>query len=292
MLLTLKKRKQKSTKSTESRYIDPMSNKRSEKTLIIGSLGQVGQALFKGLMGKYNVLRHDIIPRYDRNDHKIDTNVDPEIAQDLIMHICVPYEEGFDQMVKEYTKVYNPKLVIIHSSVKVGTTVALHRANIPVVHSPVIIDNEYFQSIVNFRKMIGYDDSEQALVAEKHLRPCFNTALVANSFNTELSDICLGLYHLTCRAMTFEMYRMFRNVGMDYNVMMELITTNNIGFASLNKGSMLLQNMFPNLNKQDYRVGLMDLIPEEITSAFFKLAKRSYAIEENRNEEQHAKAAI
>lgn len=264
-----------------------MSNKRKEKTLIIGSLGQVGRALFKGLMGKYNVLRHDIgkMNKYG-SDEPIDATVDPEIAQGLVMHVCINGGENFIPIVKEYAKVYNPQLIIIHSSVKPGTTLSLFKAGLPVVHSPSVFDNEIFHSISNFRKMIGFDSSKLALIAEKHLRPCFNTALVQNSFNTELADISLGLYHMTCRATTFEIFRMFRIIGMDYGVMMELINYNNMGFASLNKGSMLLQNMFPNLNKEDYRVNLTDLLPEELTSAFFKLAKRSYDIEEQKNKKE------
>ena len=257
-------------------------SKRKKDTIIVGSCGQVGRALWFAMKGSYNLLEHDLRPKETKSGDKVEVQVDPTGNQNLVMNICIPYSKNFKEIVKEYAKVYSPELIVIHSTIEPGTTKALVKDGIPAVHSPVIFDDNYFKSIAYFRKMIGYDDDKLALMAEEFLRPCFNTALVKNSINTELSDLSLALYSMTCRAITFECSRVFFLLGCNYNVMMEFIKYNNIGYATLNKHDTMLQNMFPELLKEDYRVELLNLLPEEFRSAFFKLGKRSYDIEDIR----------
>lgn len=48
------------------------------------------------------------------------------------MHVCFPYFEGFEYAVREYEQAFKPQLVVIHSTVPVGTTEALKA-----VHSPI-----------------------------------------------------------------------------------------------------------------------------------------------------------
>jgi len=249
------------------------------KTLIIGALGQVGRAIFKASKYKYEVLEHDLRKGHNKRGESYDLEVDPSTAQGLVMHFCIPFTKDFPQIISEYHKTFNPSLVILHASLPPGTTKGLSEKGLPVVHSPVIFDDNRLSTVSHFRKMIGYDNSELALKAEAHIRLCFNTALIKGSINTELADICLGLYNMTCRSITFEIARMFSLYGCDYRVMMEFLGFNNIGYATINKPDLMLQNMYPDLNKADYRLGLTELLPEKLCSAFFKLAKRSYTLE-------------
>jgi len=256
---------------------------RRENTIIVGASGQVGRALFTGLKhSKYNIVEHDIVPRKTKTGDLIDIQADPKENQGMVMHICIPYNEFFEKIISDYYNEYNPKLMIIHSSVYPGTVLNLVDKKIPCVHSPIIFNENYSKTITIFRKMIGYDKPELALLAEEHLRPCFNTALIGGSINTELADICLGLYVLTCKATIFEISRMFLIHKADYKVMMELIQYNNFGYISSNNTANLLLNYFPDLNKEDYRLKLIDLINPEFLSAFFKLSKKSYDIEKER----------
>jgi len=249
------------------------------KTIIIGAAGQVGRVLFIALCKQYDILEHDRNLKRNKKGEMKEITVKPEGNEGLIMHICIPYSDDFIGIVKRYNEVYKPKLIIIHSTLKVGTTIKLVNDKVPCVHSPIIYDDEQLHTSVFFNKMIGYDLPELGLMAHEHLRPCFNTSLINGTYQTELADCLLGLYHLTCRAVTFEMGVIFKILKLDYSVMMELIGNNNSGYASFQKYNHFLQNMVPILNKEDYRLKLINLLPENLTSDFFKLAVKSYGLE-------------
>lgn len=89
------------------------------RSLVIG-MGEVGKGVFDVLQGKENsVAARDkdpvIIP------YKIDA-----------LHICIPHSDKFEEIVKGYIDFYRPKLVIVYSTVPIGTCERLG-----VVHSPV-----------------------------------------------------------------------------------------------------------------------------------------------------------
>jgi hypothetical protein len=72
--------------------------------LIIGH-GQIGQALER------------ILPDTICIDKGESSNV-----RKCVMHICFPYSKDFIKEVKKYIKTYQPKLVVIHSTVSIGTS--------------------------------------------------------------------------------------------------------------------------------------------------------------------------
>ena len=172
----------------------------NEKCLIVGS-GQVGKVLFESLKKEFELFEHDINPVKKRNKKTknyqfVEIQADPEIVNGAYMHICFPYQDEFVQIVQQYYKTYNPKLVVIHSCLKPGTTLELVAKGIPAVHTPTIFDDNNFQSMPAFRKIVGYDKTDLALAAEKHLKLCFNITLMEKSYNSELIDILFNLYHL------------------------------------------------------------------------------------------------
>lgn len=77
------------------------------KTLIIG-FGEIGKSLYNILKEKYIVETADI-------------NNQPTVSDIDVMHICFPYSKDFVKEVKRYKKKYNPKYVVIHSTVRMGT---------------------------------------------------------------------------------------------------------------------------------------------------------------------------
>ena len=89
------------------------------KTLVIGK-GQVGSALFDVLRGTHDVYIKDIEPL--------------ELDGVEVLHICYPDHDGFYQTTKDYIAKYKPKLTIINSSIRVGTTEQFATG---VVYSPV-----------------------------------------------------------------------------------------------------------------------------------------------------------
>ena len=259
-----------------------------ERIVIVGSMGQVGRALWENMTKKFFITGHDLKPRTNSKGDEIPVKANPEECKGEIMHVCIPWSDKFRDIISALQEEFSPELIVIHSSLPPGTTSSLVDKGMSVVHSPVVFDIHHFPSLGYFKKLVGYDNTDLALKAEKHLRKAFNTALVNGSRNTEMSDLCMGLYSMTCRAITFEIHRMFEIAECDYSNFMEFVHYSNYGYAAMNKGDMLLFNQFPDLNKRDYRVELTKLIPEELLSAFFKLGEKSYELQQKEREKVHA----
>jgi len=95
------------------------------KTLIIGK-GQIGKALEKHLSKHYKV--------FSRDKKEIEVPFKPKI-----IHICYPYFNNFVKTTLKYIQKYSPKYVVLHSTVKVGTTRKIQqKTEAKVVHSPII----------------------------------------------------------------------------------------------------------------------------------------------------------
>lgn len=89
------------------------------KTLIIGK-GQVGQALYDVVKDHHETYIKDVEPL--------------ELEGVQVLHICYPDHDGFDKTTKSYIRHYKPSLVIINSSISVGTT---EKCGSGIVYSPV-----------------------------------------------------------------------------------------------------------------------------------------------------------
>ena len=75
-----------------------------------------------------------------------------------VLHICFPYSATFERDVENYREEFSAKLVIIHSTVPVGTS-----TRIRAVHSPVRgIHPHLAQGIRTFVKYFGGPDSAEA----------------------------------------------------------------------------------------------------------------------------------
>lgn len=119
-----------------------------KKNLVIG-LGEIGSAIQK-ILG------------CDGYDAKFEDNVSIEGPYDVI-HICFPYNEEFIGAVRDYRDITQAKLVIVHSTVPVGTCDTLG-----VVHSPVRgVHPKLEEGIRTFTKFFG---GEQAMTAAKIFR--------------------------------------------------------------------------------------------------------------------------
>jgi len=120
-----------------------------EKSHLIIGKGEVGKAL-------YNVLKKHlggvIISIIDKNE--------PIKNHFNVLHICYPYSEKFIKITKNYIKTYKPKLVIIHSTIKMGTTEKIGRI---AVHSPIRGGHPYLEkSIITFVKYFAGSKAKQA----------------------------------------------------------------------------------------------------------------------------------
>lgn len=113
-----------------------------------------------------------------------DKNNDVEIRSCDILHVCIPYSAQFVQQVRAKIKKAKPRLVVIHSTVPIGTTLSLGKK---CVHSPIRgVHPELYQGVKTFVKYVGYEDKTAGQFAQKHLRSIgMNVRLVAGSKNTE-----------------------------------------------------------------------------------------------------------
>lgn len=110
----------------------------TNRTLIIGA-GEIGKSLYNVLKDTYEVSIRD---RKEEQEYEAD-----------ILHICYPYSGVFEEITKAYIEKYNPKVVVIHSTVPVGTTRMLGEN---VLHSPVRGKHPQLEeSIKHFTKEIG-----------------------------------------------------------------------------------------------------------------------------------------
>jgi len=76
-----------------------------------------------------------------------------QITKDhFIMHICFPYSPFFIESVKKYCKAYKPKYVIIHSTIKPGTTNTIQKTVNPLLfYSPVRgLHNQLYEAVKNY----------------------------------------------------------------------------------------------------------------------------------------------
>src|SRR3990167_1798502 len=140
------------------------------KVGIVG-MGQVGQA----------------IARFYRKPMTADLKK-CDLQQDLdIMHICIPYTEEFPKAVQEYIELFRPKVVVIHSTVRLGITHWLNEQYGNVVHSPVSgVHPNLYKGIKTFTKYIGYDNKKVGLDVYAHFKKLeMKCKLIAGSRNTE-----------------------------------------------------------------------------------------------------------
>lgn len=115
------------------------------KHLVIGR-GQVGSALIEVLSERYVVKSIDINERLK--------------AKFEVVHICIPYNQGFDASVRSYLAKYLAPLglVIIHSSVAVSTSRSFYA-----VHSPIRgVHPNLAEGIRTFTKFFGGWRAEEA----------------------------------------------------------------------------------------------------------------------------------
>lgn len=89
-----------------------------------------------------------------------------------LMHICYGYNDKFISSAEEYIKKYKPEMVIINSTVQVGTTRELiRRTNANIVHSPVMgVHPHLTESMLTFTKIIGSIDKKAFMKAKYHFQ--------------------------------------------------------------------------------------------------------------------------
>ena len=129
-------------------------------TDIILGMGEVGETLFDLLVDrKFDCVGIDLdntkCKKYSENE---------VIRNPEYLHVCLPGElTGFTDIVLNWIhKIKNVQVVIIHSTVKPGTTKSIQeKSSIPILFSPVRgVHRRFLDDIKKYTKFISFDDTD------------------------------------------------------------------------------------------------------------------------------------
>ena len=198
------------------------------RTIIVGG-GEIGQALKECFKGTCETFIADTNRKRDEK---------PKGVFD-VMHIAFPPSDSFDEFVIYNHTKFEPKYVVIHSTVPVGTTKRLNDKLGNVVHSPVEGRHPNLtKSIQTFGKFIGYDTlSKVALEISNYfglvgLKP----VLVKGSVNTELGKIMSTTRLGWDVVFMKEVARLCEQYGADFEQVYTAYTKNyNQGYADMDQ---------------------------------------------------------
>ena len=150
------------------------------RSIVIG-LGETGSPLYEVLKEAY--------PETKCYDKKQGDYI-PVMEDCYVMNICIPYMEGFADVVKGYQDILKPEITVIHSTVPIGTTAKIPNA----VHSPIRGRHNRMKSdLKRYVKWIGGDRAGD--VADYFKGAGFSIRVVPTSEQTEaMKLLCLAKY--------------------------------------------------------------------------------------------------
>lgn len=165
------------------------------KTIKIVGMGTVGKALQQAIIQAnlkgFRTKTWD--KRYSGGD---------EAEPVDFLHICFPYSDSFVSEVLAYRKRYKAKLVVLHSTVKPGTTRELHLGGCPVTYSPIIGPHKKLNLVLPlFIKMVAAPRKEVLSQAMEHLGILgFRLKPIESVEGLELGKLLSTLYFGWCIA--------------------------------------------------------------------------------------------
>jgi len=180
-------------------------------SLVVG-LGEVGRPLHAVLKRVHRVEGVDLSP------HDVSERVD-------FLHVCYPGEiPDFIGTTATYVARYKPSVVVIHSTVPVGTTRATQeRVGSPVVHSPVRGKHARMQDeLVHYVKFIGAQDERAAVRTAEHFEAAgIRTRRLASPEATELAKLTETTYLGVLVAFAQDVNRFAHRLGVPYEEIIE-----------------------------------------------------------------------
>ena len=196
-------------------------------SIIIGT-GEVGSAIYKiqkeqnKKVGSVDIADKDFQKKL--LEYKAET-----------LHITFPYfnKKQFVNSFKAYIRNFEPSLVIIHSTVPVGTTDVLGKIfdDIFIVHSPVRGQHpNLYESLKYFVKYIGTDDDMAYEIAKDELKG-MPVKRMKSAKTSELAKLLCTSYYGVCISWHREMKKMCDKFGVDFGeAVTDLNKTYNKGY--------------------------------------------------------------
>ncbi|MCD6125779.1 MAG: GDP-mannose dehydrogenase [Thaumarchaeota archaeon] len=193
----------------------------SERILIIG-LGEVGRPLYEILSEKFtDVYGYDS----DRSKTIHELKAIPKPIE--IMHIAYPYTGGeFIDSTINYIRSFNPRLVIIHSSIPPRTTRLIQsKTNSMIAYSPVRGKHPNLKEHLRFwTKWISAVNQAGTELAKRHLEEAgFKVKVAKDPESLELAKLWETIYRAAMIACWQEIHRISKDLGADIKVIAEFI---------------------------------------------------------------------
>ena len=97
-------------------------------SLVVGHEGETGGALYRILLWKKH---HQTFGAENDTDLFALLEAVNYLGQLDVMHICIPYSNKFEKIVRDYQTIFKPKYTVIHSTVPIGTSEKLGASHSP-----------------------------------------------------------------------------------------------------------------------------------------------------------------
>jgi UDP-N-acetyl-D-mannosaminuronate dehydrogenase len=153
----------------------------SEQTIVVVGLGEVGKPLYELVSRHHKTVGVDISPP-PTNLKGVD-----------VLHICFPFQiKDFVGETARYIELFTPKVVVINSTVAVGTTRAVAaRTRIPVAYSPVRGKHaRMLQDLQRYTKFVGALDKASGEKAAAHFSSLgLNTRILSSPEAAEIAKL-------------------------------------------------------------------------------------------------------
>jgi len=178
------------------------------KQIVIAGLGEVGKPLYQ------------LISQY-RETVGIDVGTPLDGVREVeILHICFPFQvKDFIGEVARYVELFRPELVVINSTVAVGTTRAVaERTGVPTVNSPIRGKHaRMFEELQKYTKFVGASDPAAGQQAVRHFQSAgLKTKLLTSPEATELAKLTETTYFGLMIAWAQELERYCDRSGANY----------------------------------------------------------------------------
>lgn len=190
----------------------------------IFGVGQIGQAINK--LYKHGCYLKDKNGLYMGFPNKLD-----------ILHVCIPYGENFIRDISAEIIVHDPDMVIIHSTVAIGTTTEIQRKfNKKIIaHSPVRgVHPNLYKSLKTFVKYIGINYYHGEEVARHFKKLGMKCKIVTPPEATEAGKLWSTTQYGMMILIQKEIKKFCDEHGIDFNIVYrEFNETYNQGYKKM-----------------------------------------------------------
>jgi len=160
---------------------------------VVCGLGEIGMPILKVISKNTEAVGYDVNPNLI-NKKKLEQST--SIPTELL-HICIPYNEKFENNVHSLVLKFNPDIVVIHSTIKPGTTEKLQKKlKIPVlysatrgIHKRMLKDLRRYQKFYSVFNWAPNSAMAKKAFANRMKKAGIKTKLMSNPLVLELAKI-------------------------------------------------------------------------------------------------------